>query len=125
MRFCWTTIHVRDMEASLAFYTGVVGLTVKRRMSPMPGMEIAFLGFGAECETEVELIYHEGVSAATFGEDISIGFRVDTLEKMLDTLNLNGVPLHAGPSQPNPHVRFLYVLDPNGLKIQFVEQIGD
>ena len=106
MRFVWTTVEVRDMEASLTFYTGVVGLSVKRRMNPMPGMEIAFLGSGADGETEVELICHEGAPAATYGEEISIGFQVDTLEMIKYTLAEQGIPIHAGPFQPNLHIRF-------------------
>ncbi|NLK05931.1 MAG: VOC family protein, partial [Spirochaetales bacterium] len=30
--------------------------------------------------------------------------------------------IYAGPFSPNPYVRFFYILDPNGVKIQFVEQ---
>ena len=73
MRFGWVTINVRDMQSSLSFYEGVVGLNVKRSLKPMPGTEIVFLGFG-DRETEVELIQNENNSAPKYGKDISIGF---------------------------------------------------
>jgi len=53
MKFCWTTIHVKDMDKSLAFYQEIVGLPLVRRAQASPEMELAFLGSG---ETQVELI---------------------------------------------------------------------
>ncbi len=41
MELCWVTLHVSDMERSLTFYNGVLGLPVTRRFSPAPGTEIA------------------------------------------------------------------------------------
>lgn len=42
---------------------------------------------------------------------------------MLDFLKDKGIEIQAGPFQPNPYIKFIYILDPNGLKIQFVENI--
>ena len=39
----------------------------------------------------------------------------------MTSMKEKGIPIHSGPFQPNPHARFFFVLDPNGLKIQFVE----
>ena len=44
MKFCWVTVHVRDMEESLKFYQDIVGLKINRRMKPAAGTEIVFLG---------------------------------------------------------------------------------
>ena len=108
---------VNDMEESLRFYQEVVGLTLDRRFSAGPGTEIAFLGDG---ETKVELICG-GPRQINVGPDISWGFSVDSLEETLALVAKKGIPVHGGPFQPNPHTRFFYVLDPNGMKIQFVE----
>ena len=43
MKFCWSTLHVRNMSESLAFYQDIVGLEVTRQFKPGPGMEISFL----------------------------------------------------------------------------------
>lgn len=120
MKFCWTTITVSDLEASLAFYTDLVGLSLDRRMKPSPDMEIAFLGSG---ETKVELVRNAAGPAVRIGDGVSIGFEVESLEAMGQRLKARGVAIHSGPFQPNPHVRFLYVLDPDGLKVQFVESL--
>ena len=41
----------------------------------------------------------------------------------LDFIKEKGLSVYEGPFQPNPTIKFFYVLDPNGLKIQFVENI--
>ena len=93
MEFCWVTINVKDMEQSLAFYRDVVGLRVDRRMKPMPGTEIAFLGNGG---TEVELIRNEKNSDCQYGKDISLGFVVDSVEKAMEEMKAKGVTIHSG-----------------------------
>lgn len=120
MQFSWATIMVKDMEESLRFYRDLVGLPVGRRMKPSPDMELAFLGEG---ETKVELIRNAKAPAPSFGEGIPLGFEVESLERLSSALSERGIPIHSGPFQPNPAMRFLYVLDPNGLKVQFVENL--
>jgi lactoylglutathione lyase len=39
----------------------------------------------------------------------------------METIKEKGIEIYDGPHQPNPNTKFFYVLDPNGLKIQFVE----
>ncbi len=118
MKFCWTTIKVNNMEESLVFYQEVVGLTIDRRFPAGPGVEIVFLGNG---ETQVELIHDEKVKEVKIGQDISLGFQVESVDKMMDFVKDRGIAIHSGPIEPNPNIKFFHVLDPNGLNIQFVE----
>jgi lactoylglutathione lyase len=120
MKFCWSTLNVSNMEESLRFYQEIVGLTLDRRFKAGPGMEIAFLGDG---ETKVELICNENSKEINVGQDISWGFEVDSVDKMMLLVKDKGIDVHSGPFQPNPHVKFFYIVDPNGLKIQFVENM--
>ena len=120
MKFCWVTINVKDMEKSLYFYQEIIGLSIKRRFKPDMDREIIFLGNG---ETEVELIYNPEAEDIVIGSDISLGFEVKSLENINEVLKNNNIPLHSGPFQPNPSIKFIYVLDPNGVKIQFVENL--
>ncbi len=119
MKFCWTTIKVRNLEASLKFYGEIVGLPVTRRLSAGPGTEIAFLGDG---ETQLELMYHEGAEKVDLGKDISIGFEVESVEEKLAFVKERGFEV-SGLFQPNPHVKFFYIDDPDGLKVQFVQNV--
>jgi lactoylglutathione lyase len=118
MKFCWVTINVKDMEKSLDFYQGVVGLSMDRMMKPNPAMQIAFLGAG---ETKVELIYDPKPDALVFGKDVSIGFEVESMDSLIETLKARKIEIVAGPFQPNPMVKFIFVLDPDGMRVQFVE----
>jgi lactoylglutathione lyase len=119
MKFLWCTIHVRDLAASEAFYRDIVGLPVKRRMEGPNGPRILFLG---DEGSEVELI-QAAAGAIEIGKDISLGFAVDSIEEKMAFLAEKGIPVAEGPFQPNPHVKFFYILDPDGLKIQFVENV--
>lgn len=119
MKFCWSTLRVKNLEESIKFYQDIVGLTLNKRFNSGPGKEIAFLGDG---ETKIELICNEELKDISYGEHISLGFEVNCIDEMMDFVKEKGVAIHSGPFQPNIHTKFFYVLDPNGLKIQFVEE---
>ena len=118
MKFCWVTISVKDLEPSLRFYREVVGLEIERRMSPNPDLEIVFLGAGG---TQVELIRDAKGKSYGAGEGISLGFEVASLEKTIEAAKALGCPPHTGPFQPNPSIKFIYIADPEGNRVQFVE----
>ncbi len=113
MKFCWTTLFVEDMERSLSFYTGVIGLKLNRRFQPPMGGEIAFLGEG---DTELELIVRPGSGSS---EAITLGFATDTpLEEAMEMVKAKGIQIESGPFQPNDHIQFFYLRDPDNHKVQ-------
>jgi len=120
MKFLWSTLVVNNIEEAVKFYTEAVGLKEARRMKTPQGTEIVFLGEG---ETQVELMESMEKKHINMGSDISLGFSVDSVDAKIAELKGNGIAIHSGPFQPAPYVKFFYVLDPDGLKIQFVEQI--
>lgn len=119
MRLTHVTIMVNNMDESLCFYQNIVGLPIVNRFQAGPDQEIVFLGEG---ETLVELIYNRNIQNPNIGQDISIGFGVKNLDESLDFIKEKKMELHSGPFQPNETTRFFFVEDPNGLKIQFIEQ---
>ena len=118
MKNLWTTIMVKDMDASLAFYTEVLSLPIDRRYKPTDKMEIAFLGKG---ETKLELICNDALKEIEFTDHVSTGFSVESVDEFIVYLKGKGIPVFAGPFEPSPHIKFFYVKDPNGYKIQLVE----
>ena len=120
MKFCWCTLRVKNMEESIEFYKEVVELPLQRRFESRPGVEVAFLGEG---ETSVELVWKEEEKEFPFSDQISLGFIVSSLENKMETLETKGIRLYQEVVQPNPAIRFFYLKDPNGISIQFVEQI--
>lgn len=122
MSFCWATINVKSMKESLKFYQEVIGLKMNRQFQPHPEMELAFLGSG---ETQIELVCHKKQINTNFSNDISLGFTVESLDKTMEMLKQKNIDIIEGPFQPNPAIRFLFIHDTNGLKIQFVENIAE
>lgn len=120
MKFLWSTITVNNMEESLSFYQEIVGMPIVQRFQAGPTVEIAFLGEG---DTQVELICDPNHKAKGNVEGISLGFQVKSLDEMINYIQSKGIDVDSGPFQPNPHVRFFFVKDPNGVSIQFVENI--
>ncbi|MDD2447670.1 MAG: VOC family protein [Tissierellia bacterium] len=118
MKFAHVTLSVKDLEESIKFYNEIVGLPIVRRFPAGPGTEIAFLGEG---DTLVELIKNDNLDNIDLGKNISIGFAVESLDTTMEFLKEKGIELESGPFQPNPKTRFVFVLDPNGLKVQFIE----
>jgi lactoylglutathione lyase len=119
MHITWITIHIRDMERSLQFYTGILGLELVRRFKPQEHMEIAFLGKNG---TQIELIADQGIERAEFPEQLSIGFMLDGMS-IDEFRQKHGINSYEGPFQPNEHIRFIYIKDPVGVKIQLIETL--
>ncbi len=119
MKFCWVTILVQDLNKSLDFYQNIVGLPITDRFNPGEGMEIVFLGEG---ETKVELLHNANLPGIEPSQSISLGFEVHSLDQQLQFVQEQGIKVTGGPYQPNPHLRFFFVDDPDGVSIQFVEQ---
>jgi lactoylglutathione lyase len=108
------------MSASLKFYHQIVGLPIKGEIREKADTQIVFLGDG---ETQVELIAN-GQGQARIGQDIALGFEVNSLNEMMAFVKEKGIAIKAGPFQPNPFVKFFYVSDPDGVTVQFVEKIS-
>ncbi|MCZ8511310.1 VOC family protein [Paenibacillus filicis] len=75
-------LMVKDLDASIAFYEEVVGLRLKGKLMHTNGViQLAFLGFDAAGETELELIqgYNDGLPQE--GKVHHVAFAVDDIEE--------------------------------------------
>ncbi len=97
MKFLWTTLYVKDLDASIAFYSDLVGLKAKRRFPAGPGREIAFMGDGEDGETVIELLRDENGAPRPYGEGVSMGFQAESVEAMLGKVSSLGIPVYEGP----------------------------
>jgi lactoylglutathione lyase len=118
MTYMHTTVHVRDMEKSLGFYQGLLGLKLVRR-GPAGDGELAFLGEPGQ--PNIELICYPGEAIPAYS-GFTLGFRVESLKDETARLEQAGYPLVRGPVSPNPAVIFSFFHDPDGIEIQLVEQ---
>ncbi len=118
MNFCWVTLHVKNLEDSLSFYHGILGMPVCSRHSGN-GVEIAMLG--EENQPKVELLQSGDDGDKAFHSDISVGIAVESLESTMEYLESKQIPVIRGPISPNPNTRFIFIKDPDGYEVQLVE----
>lgn len=118
MKIVHVTIMTKYLDESVAFYQDIVGLKIQRDMRENPAHKIVFLANEAG-ETCVELVYNP--EGAYSGGGISMGFEVEDAVGYREELAKKGLE----PGEiilPNPHAKFFFVKDPNGVGIQFVEE---
>lgn len=114
MKMKHVTIYTAKMEESMNFYQAICGLTIQRELTDHG--HIVFLANG-EGETCVELI--ENTDGAYKGSGISMGFQVEDVDAYREAMEAKGF-LPTPMFSPNPHVKFFFIEDPNGLEIQFI-----
>ncbi|MBR5468322.1 MAG: VOC family protein [Firmicutes bacterium] len=118
MNISWTTIFVKDIEKSLAFYNGLLGLPVAMKFY---GEKQKLVMLGDENNAKVELLENPNVNVSAGNDTISMGFEVESLEEMTKKLTEAGFPVLRGPVSPNEHITFSFFRDPDGYKVQISE----
>jgi lactoylglutathione lyase len=125
MRFLHTMLRVGDLEASLAFYTGVMGMRLlRRRDSPEGRYTLAFVGYGEESDSTVlELTHNWDTDRYELGSaygHIAIG--VQDIVATCDAIAAAGgrVVRPPGPVKHGTTV-IAFVEDPDGYRIELIE----
>ncbi len=93
MRIIHTMLRVKDLTASIAFYTEVLGMTVLRQQDYPDGkFTLAFLGHGPEAETAViELTYNWDIDHYELGTGFGhIAIEVADIYRVCDTIATKG-----------------------------------
>jgi lactoylglutathione lyase len=119
-------LRVGDLEKSLAFYTGVLGMRLLRRNDyPEGKFTLAFVGFQDEQDGAViELTHNWGVAHYEIGTGFGhIALAVDDARAACDAIRQRGgkVTREAGPMQGGSSV-IAFVEDPDGYKIELIEK---
>lgn len=126
MRILHTMLRVGDLERSIAFYTGVLGMRVLRR-EDFPGgkFTLAFVGYQDEKDGPViELTYNWGVSQYDLGTGYGhVAIEVDDACRACEAVKQRGgtVIREAGPMAHGTTV-IAFVSDPDGYKIEFIQK---
>ena len=124
MKFLHTSITVRNMEESLAFYTRILGLEFERRRSiPENHAEIAFVRDPVS-GARVELTHWEGKDAFEAGEQLDhLAFEVEDLDRFLESARAANVRIAKEPYRlSGGSSRLAFVLDPNDVWIELIER---
>lgn len=118
MKLKWVTLPVSNLEKSLEFYTGILGMDIAVRMGN-EHHQIVMLGKPEEAKVELIFDPHKEIDQTKDG--ISFGLQTKTLAPILETLRARGFTL-IGPISPNPTIKFFFVHDPDGYTIQLIEE---
>lgn len=125
MRILHTMIRVGDLQRSIDFYTGVLGMTLLRvKDNPEFEYTLAYLGYGSNPEhAELELTWNYGVDRYEMGTaygHIAIG--TDNIYAMCDRIREKGGTLsrEPGPVKGGSTV-IAFLEDPDGYRIELIE----
>ncbi|WP_439626908.1 lactoylglutathione lyase [Shinella sp.] len=125
-RMMHTMIRVFDLDASIKFYTELLGMTLLRRDDyPEGKFTNAFVGYGPEeTDTVVELTYNwgreEGYDLGTGFGHLALGVR--DIYAVCGALEKQGarIPRPPGPMKHGTtHIAFIE--DPDGYKIELID----
>ncbi|MES2402892.1 MAG: lactoylglutathione lyase [Pseudomonadota bacterium] len=123
MKYLHSMLRVRDLDASLRFYCGGLGLReVRRKDVPQGKYTLVFLSAPDSPEAEIELTHNWGSeedygSARNFGH---LAFRVDDIYATCARLQAMGVAINRPPR--DGHMAF--VRSPDSISIELL-QAGD
>ena len=126
MRMLHTMLRVGDLDASIKFYTKIMGMKLLRKKD-YPGGEftLAFLGYGDEAtHTVLELTHNWGTKSYNLGDGFGhIAIAVDNAYAACDKIKQQGgkVVREAGPMRHGGSV-IAFVEDPDGYKIELIER---
>jgi lactoylglutathione lyase len=126
MRILHTMLRVIDLEKSLAFYTGVLGMKLLRRTDYPDGkFTLAFIGYTDEASGPViELTHNWGVEKYELGNAYGhIAIEVEDAYAACESIKQRGgkVVREAGPMKHGSTV-IAFVEDPNGYKIELIQK---
>lgn len=130
MRLLHTMLRVGDLEASLAFYTEVLGMTLLRRKDyPEGRFTLAFVGYGNEAEQAViELTHNWDTARYELGNGYGhIALEVDDVYKACEDIRARGgkIVREPGPMMHGSSI-LAFVEDPDGYRIELLSpQRGD
>jgi lactoylglutathione lyase len=124
MRLLHTMIRTGNLDKSLDFYTGVLGMKLLRKHDyPEGKFTLAFVGYGEEASNSViELTYNWGVESYDQGNAFGhIAIEVDDVYAACEQIKQKGgnVIREAGPMKGGNTV-IAFVADPDGYKIELI-----
>jgi lactoylglutathione lyase len=122
-----TMLPVADLSRSIAFYTRLLGMTLKERhASEARKVEVGLVGYGPEASTPfLELIQDtsERAPAQVIPANIHVGIDTSDLRKLCTILEKEGVTFMRPFKQRSDGMGFsAWVRDPDGHEIELAER---
>ena len=113
-------IRVKDLEPTLQFYCGFLGMTETRRKPIGDEATLVFLEDGSGAT--LELTFNHGKTDYDLGDQFGhLAFWTDDLERVVADVEQRGWWYRR--SRPDMTSRYIFVKDPNGYDIEILEKI--
>jgi lactoylglutathione lyase len=125
MRILHTMLRVGDLQRSVKFYTGLLGMKLLRTTDrPEQKYSLAFVGYDTEERSAVlELTYNHGVERYELGGAFGhVAIEVPDIKSVCEKVRAGGgkVTREPGPVKGGTSM-IAFVEDPDGYKIEFIE----
>jgi len=115
-------MRVSDMDQTVAFYTGVLGLEVLERKTSPRGSHLAFLRV-PNSEELIELCSFPPSGPVTVQEDlVHLAFQVENLDDTIASLSKKGIRVTDGPTTTSSGSRFIFIDAPDGYEVELIER---
>jgi len=126
MRVLHTMLRVGNLERSIGFYTGVLGMRLLRQHDYPDGkFTLAFVGYGPESEqAAIELTYNYGIDRYDQGSGFGhIALEVDDAAAACAEIRQRSgkVVREAGPMKHGTTI-IAFVEDPDGYRIELIQK---
>jgi lactoylglutathione lyase len=119
MQLAHTMIRVKDLEATIAFYTDFLGLTEVKRGTIGDEATLVFLSDEWE-NYHIELTYNHDGRDYDLGDQFGhLAFTTDDLDPIIAKLEAAGTWFRR--SKPENRSKYIFVKDPNGYDIEILE----
>ena len=122
MKYLHTMVRITDIEGSLAFYCGALGLEELRRVDNEAGrFTLIFLAPPGQPEAQLELTYNWDSEVYNGGRNFGhIAYLVDDIYGMCERLQGAGVTINRPPRDG----RMAFVRSPDNISIELLQE-GD
>ena len=119
MKLAHTMIRVKDLDATLDFYTSFIGLRETRRKEIGDEAVLVWLA-DRQGHYSIELTYNHGQSDYVLGDQFGhLAFTTDDLEQVVQEVERRGWWYRR--SRPELKSRYIFVKDPNGYDVEIIE----
>lgn len=126
MKWHGNLLYVRDLNASIAFYSEALGLPLMARPAPhlaIIGLENGVLYLHQDPEDAPEWL-ERTLESEMRGVGVICHLEVDDVYQLEERLAAAGIEISHGPVEAHGQV-LLYVYDPSGYNVVFVQQLSE
>ena len=120
MKLAHTMIRVKDLQATLDFYTSFLGLKETRRKEIGDEATLIFLADDDE-RYYIELTVNHGRTDYTLGDQFGhLAFFAEDLDRVIEEVESRGWSYRK--SRPELSSKYIFVKDPNGYDVEILER---